>query len=197
MDGDRVFGFWAKTVRLFVAWLLDDSVRSALSRIQKKITASCDGVRWVKPEQLHMTVKFLGDVSDASVKEVTDVVARCASICNPFTITLAGCGCFPPNGPVRIVWVGANETTGTMVQNANRMIGVLEKIGFAPEGREWSPHITIGRVRNDRSHGSIRSAVQDCVFDELQQLVNKVSVMASVLSPDGPIYTPINTTDFG
>lgn len=192
-----MFGFWAKTVRLFVAWLLDDSVRTALNRIQKKLAASCSGVRWVKPEQLHMTVKFLGDVPDAKVKEVTEVVTRSAGVCNPFTITLAGCGCFGPNGPVRIVWVGANETTGTMVQNANRMIGALEKIGFAPEGREWSPHITIGRVRIDRSHGSIRSAVQACTFDELQQSVNKVSVMTSVLSPDGPTYTPINTTDFG
>ena len=184
-------------MRLFVAWLLDDPVRAALNRLQDKLASSCKGVRWVPSEQLHLTVKFLGDVRDNDVKEVTDAVARSARLCKPFIMTISGCGCFPPRGPVRIVWVAANETKGVMMQGANNVINALAKIGFTPERRAWSPHITIGRVRDDRSHGSMRSAVEACTYDELQQPVNAVTVMSSVLSSKGPTYTAINTTDLG
>lgn len=186
-----------KTVRLFVAWLLDDPVIAALSRIQKTLANSCDGVRWINPQQLHMTVKFLGDIPDSDVTRVSEAVDRGAAKCTPFTISLCGCGCFPPRGPVRIVWIGAEETTGTIIQSAKEIIGELVDVGFEPEPREWSPHITIGRVRDDRSHGGIRDAVEASSLETLHQSVQSVSVMSSVLSKQGPTYTAIHTTELG
>ena len=182
-------------MRLFVALLLDDSVRAALSRMQKKLASSCDGVRWVGVEQLHLTVKFLDDVPDANVKRVTDAVADSVSQCNAFTMTLADCGCFPPRGPVRITWSGVNDSSGAMTQCVNKVISTLEQIGFDSEKRDWSPHITIGRIRDDRSHGAIRTAVEAFSFEAIQQSVKSISVMSSVLSTRGPTYTAINTTD--
>lgn len=184
-------------MRLFVAWLLDDSIVAALSRVQKKLANSCDGVRWVNPQQLHLSVKFLGDVPDSDVTQVTEAVVRGAAKCKPFTTSICGCGCFPPHGPVRIVWIGAEESTGTMLQSAKEIIDALEEVGFEPERREWLPHITIGRVRDDRSHGCIRSAIEEHSFETLDQSVQSVSVMSSVLSAQGPTYTALHTAELG
>lgn len=184
-------------MRLFVAWLLNDSVIAALSRIQTTLTNSCDGVRWINPQQLHLTVKFLGDVSDSQAPGITEAVARGAARCKAFTLSLNGCGCFPPSGPVRIVWIGVRESTGMMMQSAKNILDALEEVGVEPEQREWSPHITIGRLRDDRSHGSIRSAIETNSFDSIEQPVRSVSILSSVLSNQGPTYTTIHTTDLG
>ena len=148
-----------RTVRLFVAIEFSDRVRSVLQDIQDALRPKCDGVRWVRAQQLHLTAKFLGEVKDPEVPAVGEAVARAAAQAAAFTMEVGGCGCFPTGGPVRIVWTGLGEETGALGRCVEAVEAELEKIGFAKERRPFSAHVTIGRVREDRSLGGIRSTV--------------------------------------
>ena len=185
------------TVRLFVAILLSDSVRAALGKVQADLDGAHRGVRWIPSEQLHLTVKFLGEVPDRDVAQVAEAVARAAGRATPFDMQVAGCGCFPPGGSVRIVWAGASESSGALLQCAEAVEGELEEMGFPRERRPFSSHITIGRVREDRSRGRLRSVVEVHTFSPMEQSVLSVTLMSSVLSPKGPTYTAVSTSKLG
>jgi 2'-5' RNA ligase len=146
---------------------------------------------------LHVTIRFLGDVPDSDVSAVADAVERGAVSAEPFTMTLSGCGCFPPRGQVRIVWAGAHEASGALQRAAEAVNAELDALGFARERRGFSPHITIGRVREDRSGGRIRAAADSFTFGELEQPVASITLMQSVLSPKGPTYTPVKRASLG
>ena len=184
-------------MRLFVAIELDDPIRFSLSSAQAQLTRQCDGVRWVPAHQLHVTVKFLGEVRDPDVSGVADAVARAAVQAAPFSMAIAGCGCFPKRGPVRIVWAGLIEESGALLQCVEAVERELEPIGFARERRPFSPHITIGRVREDRSGGQIRAAAEALTMDAGVQSVDSLTLMSSVLSPKGPTYSAVSRTNLG
>jgi len=184
-------------MRLFVAILLSDEVRATLGRVQKDLDRACQGVRWVRQDQLHVTVKFLGDVPDGDVPSVTQAIERGASEGAPFSMTLESAGCFPPRGGVRIVWAGASDPTGTMQRSAEAINRELENMGFERERRPWSPHITIGRVKFDNSAGRTRSAVERVTYSGIDQAVDSVSLMSSVLSPKGPAYAQVFSCALG
>ncbi len=184
-------------MRLFVAIEFSSNVRSALAKVQSRLEASCGGVRWIPPRQIHLTVKFLGDVPDANVEAVSRALADATVDAEPFDMELVGCGCFPPKGSVRIVWTGVNEESGRLHRNVEAVEREMARLGYAKERRAYSPHVTIGRVRRDDSGGAIRSAAENCNLDAVGQPVSSMTLMSSVLSSKGPTYAPVVTTGFG
>jgi 2'-5' RNA ligase len=145
---------------------------------------------------MHLTLKFLGEVKDDQGVEVTRAVTRVAEEAHPFELDIAGCGCFPPRGDVRIVWAGAEESTIALTRSVERLDDELGKLGFPPENRAFSPHITVGRVREDRSRGALRSAVAGARLEPMSQDVNSIVVMLSELSRSGPTYSVISRAAF-
>ncbi len=184
-------------MRLFVAIVLDEANRSRLSKLQGSLERKCPGVRWVREHQLHMTVKFLGDVPDGQVPDVSAALDLAASSAKPLTMGLQGAGCFPPRGSVRIVWSGTTETTGALTQCVAAVESELASLGFPRERRSFSPHITIGRVRFDDSDGRIRSAVDAAAYENMVQTVKSLTLMSSVLSPKGPAYSVVGRANLG
>jgi len=183
-------------MRLFVAIELEAPVRKALEALQKSLEPSCPDVRWVKPELMHLTLKFLGDVSDAQAVKVTRTVAGVAALSHPFELAIAGCGCFPPRGDVRVVWAGVEEPTGGLLGCVKHLEDALAEIGFPPGNRAFSPHLTIGRVREDRSRGKLRTAVAAGRFERAAQAAESMVVMCSELSRTGPTYTVVSKAAF-
>ena len=98
---------------------------------------------------------------------------------------------------MRIVWAGLDEPSGALLQCAEAVEGELAQIGFARERRPFSPHITIGRVREDRSGGQIRAAAEGITLDAGDQSVASLTLMSSVLSPQGPTYSAVSRTNLG
>lgn len=184
-------------MRLFVAIELDGRVRSALAEAQRALKPESDGVRWVDPQQAHMTVKFLGEVSDDRVEEAAEAMTEAAAATASFDLEVAGCGCFPPRGPVRIVWAGVTEASGTLVRCAGRIEERFAEMGFPKEQRPYSPHITLGRVRQDRSAGRLRAAVEVQRLGPVAQSVSSLTLMSSTLSPKGALYTPVAKSTLG
>lgn len=184
-------------MRLFVAIELSDRVRAALVKAQAALRPTCDGVRWVQTPGLHLTVKFLGEVPDGDVEDTSAAVVEAAAGAAAFDMEVAGCGCFPARGPVRIVWAGVAEPSGALERYVEALEGRLERLGFARERKAFSPHITIGRVREDRSGGRLRSTVEAFELGAMEQPVSSATLMSSVLSPKGATYAQVNRTDFG
>ena len=175
-------------MRLFVAIELTEPVRAALAKLQSTLRPQCGGVRWVPPGNLHVTVKFLGEVPDQKVMGVTQAVERAASRASRFSMSVAQAGCFPLRGPVRIVWAGVQETPESLTRCVEAIEEEMEVLGFARERRPFSAHITIGRVANDRSGGVIREAVESSTFPPVEQEATAITLMSSTLSARGAEY---------
>ena len=180
-------------MRLFVAVQLSETVRAELKRTQSKLGPVCPGVRWVQPELLHLTLKFLGEVDDRDVNEVAAALAEAARECKRFTMLIRGAGCFPPKDRVRVVWVGAEDDSRSLARVAATVDRAMGDLGFEPERRPFSPHITIGRVRSDRSGGGVRNEVGRTAVKHKEQAVDSIALMSSVLSAAGPEYAPVAT----
>ena len=184
-------------VRLFVAIELSDPVRSSLRKMQDDLRPRCDDVRWTRPEQLHLTVKFLGEVPDQDVDAVAAAIKSVAADLMPFEMSIAGAGCFPPSGRVRIVWAGLEENTGALQRCVAAVEEELVSLRFPREERSFSPHITVGRVRDDRSGGRVRSLVSGSTLKSVRQSVKQLSLMSSVLAPQGSTYAVVMKADLG
>lgn len=184
-------------MRLFVAIVLDERVRARLAAVQDRLRNKCPGVRWVRPELVHLTLKFLGDVGDGDVSSVVDSVALAAETCEPFDMKVADLGCFPERGPVRIIWAGVRVETGALLRCSEAVEGALELCGFQRERRSFSPHLTLGRVREDRSGAGLREAVAGKELPETMQPVASITLLSSVLSPSGPTYKPVSVAKLG
>ena len=184
-------------MRLFVAIELTPEVRDALQEVQNALGRATDGVRWVRPELLHLTVKFLGETPDGEAPRVAGALARSAARSKRFEMQLTECGCFPPRGPVRIVWVGTHDGSGALQECVNAVEDEMEGIGFPIESRAFSPHLTIGRAKEGRSAGAVRSAVEGGKVKPVRQSVCELTQMSSVLSPKGPSYNVVSRAKLG
>jgi 2'-5' RNA ligase len=179
-------------MRLFIAIELSDAVRRALAATQESLRPRCPDVRWIAPEQLHLTVKFLGDVADNDVTAVSEAMASAAATSKPFAMRIGEYGCFPERGAVRIVWTSAVEENGLLGGCVAAVEAQIEPLGFPREHRPFAAHITIGRVREDRSQGKLRTLVQAYRGQVIEQEVLSLTLMSSALSPKGSTYMAVS-----
>jgi 2'-5' RNA ligase len=181
---------------LFIAIELDENFRRTLSAVQAELKKKGGDVRWVRPELMHLTIKFLGEVPDAQVADVGQAVLRAARRAERFELAASQCGCFPQRGPVRVIWAGNEAAPPGLLSCISAVEAELEALGFPREQRPFSPHITLGRVQMDRSRGQLRSAVQSASLEAVSQEVSSIVVMSSVLARTGPTYTVVSRAKF-
>jgi RNA 2',3'-cyclic 3'-phosphodiesterase len=133
--------------RLFVSIELPEAVKQALLRM------CCDvpGARWVEPEQMHLTIRFIGEVDGLVFRDVTDALEGVTALA--FPLTIRGVGHFPPRGEPRVLWAGVERSEG-LLELRSRVERALVRAGLAPEGRKFSPHLTLARL-----HGASERAV--------------------------------------
>ena len=157
-------------------------------------------MKWVKPENIHLTLKFLGEVTDEHIDKVKEALDRIAAGLKPFDISLSNLGAFPKLDFAKVVWVGIEKGKQATEDIAGKIEIELEKLGFAKEGREFSAHLTIGRVRSGKNKEELKKQVLSAHSSELiahsQQPVNTIILYQSTLTPRGPIYTALHTSTF-
>ena len=183
-------------MRLFIAIELDHAVKRVMLKTVDRLAEFRNTVRWVPESRMHLTMKFLGDVPDEQVSDVGDACARVASACETFEMVVDRCGCFPTGGGVRVIWCGSQGVSPTVAACAARLDEACGELGFEPETRPFSAHITIGRVRDDRTNGRLRDAVQRLQPGSAAQAVAKLTLFQSTLSPRGPSYTALGRFPF-
>lgn len=165
-------------MRLFVALDLPEAVKSRLAMI----SCGLPGARWVPPEQLHLTLRFIGEVDGALLPDIRDGLAE--SCCEPFSIQLQGVGFFPPRKAPRVLWVGLKKND-SLIRLRNRIESRLKKIGLEPEGRKFAPHITLARLENTPPSRVGRFLEQHSLFSCPLFQVNEFRLYSSVLSAQG------------
>ena len=180
-------------LRLFAAVELSDETRLAIAAEQKRIAARFSGksmLRWVKPEQAHLTLVFLGNVDAARAPAVIESVGRDVDL-PPFEMALDGLGVFPPRGAPRVLWVGvtdgAQETTLLQRVIARR----VTSLGIAIEERSFHPHLTIARWRESRPADRDRALDTGSRGTLARVAVRAATLFESRLSPAGPAYTAL------
>jgi 2'-5' RNA ligase len=164
--------------RLFVAIDLPAGVRDRLS----SMCCGLPGARWVDPDHMHLTLRFIGDVDSAVF---TDVREALIDVCSEsFSMQLGGIGFFPPRGQPRVVWVGVRKNQ-QLVLLRNRVEAVLVRVGLQPEGRKYSPHITLARLKNTPGPKAGAFLAHHGMFMSEEFPVNEFFLYSSVLNSKG------------
>jgi 2'-5' RNA ligase len=179
-----------RPLRLFVAVLLNEATRVSLAATIERLRAEAPRVAWVQAENLHLTLKFLGTVADPLVEPVRQALGAAAARAGPFDLTLEGLGAFPGHSRPRVIWAGIASGHEAARALAGLVDSALAPLGFPPEGREFSPHVTLGRVREPRRDDVLSrlvSASRSTRFGSVQ--VRAIALMRSELSPRGARYT--------
>ena len=149
-------------------------------------------IRWVDPENLHITLWFIGEVADERLVPISDALRRPFDVA-PFSLTLTACSAFPPSGAPRVLWIGTTKGTEAMRELYDRIEDRLVPLGFAAERRPYTPHLTIARVKDPgRASGRvIRDAIAAVPASCGESAVNAVTLFRSRLSPRGAAYEPL------
>jgi 2'-5' RNA ligase len=176
-----------ETHRAFLALDLSLDVRGRIMELEREVDRAGGDVKLVAAENLHVTIKFLGDISSQGVEAVNGVMNMVKS--NLFPIEAKGTGVFPNPRMARVLWVGVGMGSDDVVSIFTQLEAGLTKAGF-PRERDFTPHITIGRVRSSRGAGRLIEAMngfRDASFGTT--LVDRIVLKKSQLTPSGPIYS--------
>jgi 2'-5' RNA ligase len=134
-------------IRTFVAVAISSAVRDGAMRLIERFRATGAEVKWVAPENMHITLKFLGDVDSREIHRVCEAVQGAVADAAPFEFEVRGAGAFPKPSRPRTVWLGVAQGREELIDLNKRVERPLEKLGFRREARRFQPHLTIGRVR--------------------------------------------------
>ena len=168
--------------RLFVAIDLPSPAKESLA----KICFGVPGARWVPAEQLHLTLRFIGEVEGTLFREIREALAEIDL--SPFPLRLRGFGCFPPRKAPRVLWVGIDENE-TLIQLRNRVEAILVRQGVEPEHRKFAPHITIARLKETPLVRLTNFLAGNSLFATEPWEVTEFHLYSSSLSDKGAIHT--------
>jgi 2'-5' RNA ligase len=180
----------AEAVRTFICIDLPESLKERIAVLQNELRRIDAQASWVKAENIHLTLKFLGDVPQSKIAGVIAAARHAIGSCSPFQVTVGGAGCFPsPRNPA-VLWIGLAKLPETLAKLHRALEDELAKEGVAHETKSFKPHLTIARLRNPRNAGRLADAFLSQGFEDESFLVSEVIVMRSQLSPKGSVYTP-------
>jgi len=182
-------------MRTFIALDLTEETKQELTRLQSGLKKSQADVKWVNPQNIHLTLKFLGEISEQQVNQVKEVLDRISSQFKPYEITLSGIGAFPKVENPRVIWVGIESGKNETKKIAEILSVELEKAGFQKEDREFKSHLTVGRVRSPKNKDNLKTAIQSISFSPQAKIpIDYITLYQSTLTPQGPIYIPLHKT---
>lgn len=175
-------------MRTFMAIELEPRIRNTLLKLLRGFPRS-DGVRWVTENQLHLTLKFLGEVSDTQIAPVCDAAAEACAQIQPFPLRISGLGVFPAPRNPRVLWCGVEDPTGSCRRWVELIDPFLVDLNFKPETRAFTPHITLGRSRSTAGAHVLREVLDGTPPPETDEMeVDQVVVFESRLRPTGAVY---------
>ena len=179
-------------LRTFIAIDLPPPIQEALDRFEKELQKAHAPVTWVKPERIHLTLKFLGDVALDRIAEIQKSLEGIAGLLPPFRLQPSGCGAFPTIKQMRVIWVGLRGDGGGLNSLQRAVEEAMVHLGFKREERPFRPHLTVGRVKGRQRLRSLQELLVDSQNFEAEAFdVMELVLYKSELRPEGARYTPL------
>ena len=185
-------------IRAFLAIELPDAMRPGLAQVQEELKRSRADVRWVPVANIHLTLKFFGNVPDDEIEALAQAARQAAAEAVPLQLKAISAGAFPsPNAP-RVVWLGLGGDMVPLTQLFYRLEKAFAALGHPPEGRAFNPHLTLGRVKSPANRDKLSGLLAklppvDWPPFEVKELI----LFQSILSPQGSKYTPLKVIPLG
>ena len=177
------------TIRSFLAFPISSALKESLRRILHELQQTRADVKWVRLENIHLTLKFLGDVEETDLEKISSVLSESCHGFDRITSHLSETGVFPDLRHPRIVWAGLDDPEKKFRVMVGALEEQLEKLGFAKADHPFKPHITLGRVKSSANLKDLIQTIQQIIFEEkAQQTFEKIILYKSTLTPQGPIY---------
>jgi RNA 2',3'-cyclic 3'-phosphodiesterase len=188
-----------KGLRLFVAVDIPTAARRVISSAVEGMRGELAGARWVKPENLHLTLKFIGDYMEKDLERLVEEIKASGERCEAFRASLGGCGAFPSQGRARVIWLGMSEGIEGAGAVARKLDARLERVGVKREERPFRGHITLARLRQPGDCkpfldglGSRIRGLRDIDFE-----VDEIVLYRSILGQQGPRYMVLEKVALG
>jgi len=184
-------------MRTFIAIELSDPVREALMQAQSHLRYAGADVKWVEKQNIHLTLKFLGDISDEKAAQVCAALDAIGRTTKSFELTIKDIGTFPSIDFPKIIWVGLDKGATESTALAGQIEAAMAILGFQEETRPFAAHLTIGRVRSGKNKEVLKEKVGSYQLAAINpQRVQSIILFKSTLTPSGPIYSKLHETNF-
>lgn len=184
--------------RTFLGIDTGPGIRKSASELQRQLSRACAEINWTNPESLHLTLLFLGDLDDRELVSVCRIVTDIASGAPPFALRIRGVGAFPNPRRPKIVWAGVAEGAPVLCSLYQQLEArVMDAVGYRPEEREYTPHLTLGRVKPQADTAALATVLGTLTdWDGGEVSVRELCVYRSELRRQGPEYTVIGRGAF-
>ena len=183
-------------MRAFIAIDLPKEIKDCLGRIEERLEAGGADVKWVAAANIHLTLKFLGEINEQAKQSVIQTIEDTAKDRNLFSIRLSSAGAFPDIKFPRVIWIGIDNGSAEVIKIAAGLEEKIEKIGIPKETRGFTCHITLGRVKSGLNRLKLAEKIEEINRElnekPLELLVGKITLFKSTLSPNGPVYEPLH-----
>jgi len=179
-------------MRAFVAVEMSEPIRDEVGRLIERLRRAGGSIKWVRPRNLHLTLKFLGEIAEETVSRAIAILRQCVEGVAPFEVEVKGAGAFPTPRRPRVLFVDAHDEPPTLAGLAERLNEAMTAVGVPREDRGFRGHVTIGRVRKPFSMADMAAELGKMAQKNFGTMtVLDVVLMKSDLRPDGPVYTPV------
>jgi len=187
-----------RTIRAFLALDPPEEILREIGRVQDRLRKLIHGdLRWVRPEGIHLTLKFFGDVPENAVADISAVAGPAAAAVGPFELAIGGTGVFPDPSRPRVVWLGMNGEVAQLATFQQGLERALREIGFPPEERPFRPHLTLGRIKSPKGLTGLTEALEkEKTYTAGLFTASVLSLFQSELTPRGAVYTRLAVYPF-
>ncbi len=183
-------------IRTFIALEISNVIRNQITDIQKNLLNKGAEIRWIRNDNIHLTLRFLGEIENKSHDKIFEAMNNVAEDARSLKLSLTGLGMFPDENHPTVIWVGIGGEVEELRQMAEKCDYYLTAKGFEIKSRHFRPHITIGRIKKITNKNLFISELNDVEINQTVFKVDRLNVVKSDLKPTGAIYTNLHTVHF-
>jgi 2'-5' RNA ligase len=181
-----------KLIRTFLAIDLPEEIKVQIENIQSRLKASVKGIRWTRPEGIHLTLKFFGNISENEIADISKVVEKNTVDIRPLSLKVSTLGTFPNLKRPRVLWLGISGSVEKLSDLQKEIEKDLESIGFQTENRAFRAHLTLGRIKSPKNVKGLSEIIKkEEIYDAGSFCAGGLTLLKSDLTPQGAIYTKL------
>ena len=180
------------TIRAFIAVEIEGQTKQKISELISILKKSDANAKWITEGQMHLTLKFLGNIDEGHVQKISDALSIISNNFSSFTINFSGIGAFPDLNHPAVIWLGVNKGAEFLKMLNEKIETALEKLDLKKENREFKPHLTLARMRPSKNALSLVKLIKETDFSSWNDLrINRLVLLQSALNPKGAVHTII------